>query len=289
MEDKIEYEKKSERNSITSQQYRRPKNENEIGKKLPNYGQIVLGALTQPTKVREGVQITDISMCHTQKVFQLIAPKPQTPQTAIRTATGTALHMYTQKKIKNPNPDRYEVEALVEHKGYIFGSIDLYDKEFNVVVDIKTKIVENERWEIKPFSSHEEQLRDLMALKKAANGVLVYVLIGCSKSTLEFNYEMNEDELQLQLEKLEKRANTFLNAKKLKDPALAEHVFFDKSLNWLCHRIDKKTGKGIFCPYFWDCFTMIKEEKERDASADTTKEEDNEDTRGDELALNPTT
>jgi hypothetical protein len=204
----------------------------------------------------------------------LIKPKSQTPQTTIRTATGTALHIYTQKKLKNPDPDRYEVESPVEHKGYIFGSIDLYDKEFNIVVDIKTKIVENERWEIKPFLSHEEQLMDLMALKKAGNGVLVYILIGCSKSTLEFNYEMTEYELQLQLEKLEKRACSFLNAKNQKDPSLAEHVFFNNSLNWLCQRTDKKTGTGIFCPYYWDCFPMIKEEKERQVNIESTQDED---------------
>ena len=173
--------------------------------------------------------------------------------------------MYTQRKIKNPDPSRYDVESLVDHEGWIFGTIDLYDREFNTVIDIKTKLVENESWEIKPFSSHEQQLKDLMTLKKASNGVLVYLLIGCSsRPTLEFNYEMNKYDLQMQLKDLEKRAASFLNAKKQRDPALAEHVFFNKSLNWLCHRIDKKTGKGIFCPYYWDCFGLIKEQKERE-------------------------
>jgi hypothetical protein len=267
-------EKESPRSCIIAN-IREKNQEYEIDKGLPHYGDIVLEALTQSPKVREGVQITDINLCHRQKIFQLIKPKPQTPETTIRTATGTALHLYTQKKLKNPDPNRFEIEALVEHKGYIFGSIDLYDREFNVVVDIKTKIVENERWEIKPFSSYEEQLKDLMALKKAKNGVLVYILIGCSnKSTLEFNYEMNEYDLQQQLEKLEKRASSFLNAKKRKDPSIAEHVFFNNNLNWLCHRTDKKTGQQIFCPYYWYCFPLIKEEKERKDHTQSTQDEE---------------
>jgi hypothetical protein len=239
-------------------------------KGLPRYGEIVLKALTQPPKIREGVQITEINLCDRQKIFQLTKPKSQTPQNVVRTATGTALHIYAQRKIKNPDPSLYDVELLVEHDGWIFGTIDFYDREFDVVVDIKTKLVENEGWEIKPFSSHEQQLKDLMALKKARNGVLVYLLIGCSsKSYLEFYYEMNEYELQLQLKNLEKRAASFLNAKKQSNPALAENVFFNKGLNWLCHRIDKKTGNGIFCRYYWDCFTMIKEEKEKEHKDDS--------------------
>lgn len=248
--------------------------EYKIDKVLPRYGEVVLKALTQSPKIREGVQITDINLCHRQKIFQRIKPKPQTPQTAIRTATGTALHIYAQRKIKNPDPSRYDVENLVEHEGWIFGTIDLYDKEFNAVIDIKTKLVENESWEIKPFSSHEQQLKDLMALKKARNGVLVYLLIGCSsRSYLEFYYEMNEYELQTQLKDLEKRAASFLNAKKQSNPTLAEYVF-NKSLNWLCHRTDKKTGKAIFCPYYWDCFAMIKEEKEREDDAEAIPDDD---------------
>jgi hypothetical protein len=76
------------------------------------------------------------------------------------------------------------------------------------------------------------------------------------------------------LEKLEKRACSFLNAKKRKDPSLAEHVFFNNNLNWLCHRTDKNTGKGIFCPYYWDCFLMIKEEKERKDDIESNQDKD---------------
>lgn len=241
----------------------------EINYGLPPYGEIVLKALTQSPKIRDGIQITELNLCHRQKIFQLKDPKPQSPQNTVRAAAGTALHMYAQRKIKNPDPTRYDVELLVEHEGWIFGTIDLYDKENDVVVDIKTKLVDNERWEIKPFSSHEQQLKDLMALKKARNGVLIYLLIGCSDNpTVEFNYKMDEYELQLQLKDLEKRATSFLNAKKQSNPALAEYVFFNKSLNWLCHRTDKKTGKELFCPYYWECFTMIKEEKEREVDGE---------------------
>jgi hypothetical protein len=72
--------------------------------------------------------------------------------------------------------------------------------------------------------------------------------------------------------------DSFLNAKKQSDPALAQYVFFNKGLNWLCHRIDKKTGKGIFCPYYWDCFAMIKEEREREDDAESIPDDGLENT-----------
>jgi hypothetical protein len=55
---------------------------------------------------------------------------------------------------------------------------------------------------------------------------------------------MNKNEIQEQLKKLEEKAVSYLKAKNHKDPYLAKHVFFEKSLNWLCNRTDRKTGNG---------------------------------------------
>jgi hypothetical protein len=54
------------------------------------------------------------------------------------------------------------------------------------------------------------------------------------------------------------------------DSAL-EDLFFDKSLNWLCHRTDK-TGKNIFCTYYLDWIAIIKEEKERKDDVETIQD-----------------
>ena len=62
----------------------------EINYGLPRYGEIVLKALTQSPKIRDGIQITELNLCHRQKIFQLKDPKPQSPQNTVRAAAGTA-------------------------------------------------------------------------------------------------------------------------------------------------------------------------------------------------------
>jgi hypothetical protein len=106
---------------------------------LPHYEEIVLDAITEPPKLRNGVKITDITTCCRLKIFEIVNPKERAPQDKVRTASGTAIHRYLQKKISNPDPERYDVELPVDYKEYIFGSIDLYDKKFNVIIDIKTR------------------------------------------------------------------------------------------------------------------------------------------------------
>ena len=46
-----------------------------------------------------------------------------------------------------------------------------------------------------------------------------------------------------------------------RDPSIANYAFFDKGLNWLCHRIDKKTADHVWCPYYWDCMALIARDK----------------------------
>jgi hypothetical protein len=94
------------------------------------------------------------------------------------------------------------------------------------------------------------------------------VIVGGNNEPLkQFNYHMTKNERQEQLKKLEDKATSFLNATNKKEPYLAKYVFFDKQLKWLCHRNNRKTGKDIMCPYYWDCFAMIK--RERDESEDS--------------------
>lgn len=181
--------------------------------------------------------------------------------------------------MKNPDPQRYEVEAPVEYKGFIYGNIDLYDNQLQIVIDIKEKIV-NGTWEVKPLSSQEEQLKDLMAMKGVSRGVLILILLNGKEGIKQFNYYMNPEECQMQLNKLEQKARLFLNTKNEKDPYLAPHVFFNKNLNWLCHRVDMKMGQDIWCPYYWDCFPMIRREKEK--QTDTETKNDNDDVESDD-------
>jgi hypothetical protein len=160
-------------------------------------------------KVRDGVQITDLTLCPRRKIFEIVNPKEQSRQTIVRTAAGKGLHRFVQKKIKNPDIDRYEVP--VEYKDSIYGSIDLYDRELEIVIDIKEKVV-NGSWEIRPSSSQEEQLKDLMAMKNVSKVALVLILVNGKEAIKQFSYYMTEEERLEQLKNLHEKANLFLTA-----------------------------------------------------------------------------
>ncbi|GEM_PF-1238739 len=232
----------------------------DVGIQFPDYTEIILKAIDQPMKIREGVQITDLTLCPRRKIFEIVNPKEQSRQTIVRTAAGKGLHRFVQKKIKNPDPDRYEAEVPVEYNNFIYGSIDLYDKVLETVIDIKEKVVSG-TWEIRPLSSQEEQLKDLMAMKNVSKGALVLILVNGKEAIKQFNYYMTEEERLEQLRDLNEKGSLFLTAKNDRDPSIANYAFFDKSLNWLCHRIDKKSGDHVWCPYYWDCMALIAREK----------------------------
>jgi CRISPR/Cas system-associated exonuclease Cas4 (RecB family) len=232
----------------------------DVDIQFPDYTEIILKAIDQPMKVRDGVQITDLTLCPRRKIFEIVNPKEQSRQTIVRTAAGKGLHRFVQKKIKNPDPDRYEAEMPVEVNDFIYGSIDLYDKELEIVIDIKEKVV-NGSWEIRPLSSQEEQLKDLMAMKNVSKGALVLILVNGKEAIKQFNYYMTEEERLEQLRNLNEKGSLFLTAKNNRDPSIANYAFFDRSLNWLCHRIDKKTADHVWCPYYWDCMALIAREK----------------------------
>jgi hypothetical protein len=113
-----------------------------------------------------------------------------------------------------------------------------------------------------------------MAIKDVSNGVLMLVLVGGGNNEpiKQFNYHMTKNERQQQLKNLEDKATSFLNARNKKDPYLAKYVFFDNQLKWLCHRNDRKRGKDIMCPYYWDCFAMIKREREENEDSQDTRD-----------------
>jgi hypothetical protein len=230
--------------------------------KIPDYREIIFSSVVPGPRVCDGVQVSQINMCDRKNILQIVDPIEESSRDKIRKVTGIAMHSYTQKKIvRNPDPSIFEVEKQVHCSDFIFGNIDLYDKDVGVAVEIKTKIVQDPKWKVRPFVSHIQQLKDLMAMGNISYGALVYEVIGGNEPLVQFNYRMDKDEHEEQLKILEERATRFLNAKNKKDPALAKHVFFNKDLRWLCDRIDKQTGEHVWCPYYWKCMSMIAKEK----------------------------
>lgn len=202
-------------------------------------------------------------LCPRKKVFEIVNPKNQSYQTTVRTAAGQGLHRLMQKQLKKSDPEAYESEMPVEYKNFVYGSIDVYDKRCDVVIKTKEKIV-NGPWDLRPHSSHEEQLMSLMAMNNTSRGVIVLIILDKTDQVKQFNYFMTEEQKKRQLMKLEENADSFLNAKNGRNPGLAQHVFFDRNLKWLCSKTDKKSGEDVLCPYYWECLAMIVEKKKKE-------------------------
>jgi hypothetical protein len=77
---------------------------------FPDYAEIITKAIGQTVKLKDGVQITDLTLCPRKKIFEIVNPREQSQQTIVRTAAGSGLHRLIQKKIKESDPERYEIE-----------------------------------------------------------------------------------------------------------------------------------------------------------------------------------
>jgi|SRR5712692_9679770 len=67
---------------------------------IPDYTEIILKAIDQPMRIRDGVRITDLTLCPRRKIFEIINPKEESKQTVVRTAAGNGLHRLVQKKTR---------------------------------------------------------------------------------------------------------------------------------------------------------------------------------------------
>lgn len=254
--------------------------------KFPDYAEIILKALEQPM---DYVKVTDRILCPRQKIFEIVNPKGQSYQAKENTRKGRDIHKQIQRWLKKSFPEVYEIERSVQFKNLIFGSIDVYDKKLDIVIEIKVSPKEktvNSSWDEKPRTWDVEQLKYLMAMNNTSRGKIILVFPNGMITVKEFDHIMLEGEKKRYLMKLDENAKSFLIAKNSRDPGLAKHVFFDGNLNWLCQR------KGeVMCPYFFQCMSMIGKEKgmgdayydissEVERISQKPKEEDNENSEG---------
>ena len=195
------------------------------------------------SKPRAGQHVSDVTMCPRQRVFKEIDPVPLTDKDLNVFSSGKAVHEAVQWLFLN-NQRRFEKEKYVEYEN-IEGSVDIYDKKKNVPIEFKTVRSPNID---KPRSFQVEQLKYYMAMLNAPVGYMFYQCLMHfeNKPFRIFKITMTESERKDQLVKLVSESKSLEVAKKAKDPSLANHVYFDRELNWLCKD----------CPYAEKCQKM---------------------------------
>lgn len=191
------------------------------------------------TEFRDGIHVTDLTLCPRKSIFRKLEPKPITNKELNFFTSGRAIHAAIEE-LAQAEP-KFDIEKEVTWEG-IKGTIDLYDSQNNIPIECKSTRVKTVV-EAKKF--HIEQLKAYMAMKNSIKGIILYqcLLNFDDKPFVEFEFEttveQNKETLQVLLIKAKDYAKNLEN----KTPMLAENVFDNPEMNWLCRD----------CPYYEKC------------------------------------
>jgi hypothetical protein len=209
---------------------------------LEDYLAILKEAHKQLTSSEKSIAIKDLALCHRKKVFSMIDPVPMTAEELYGYVSGQAAHDIIERLFRMfPNRFRLEMEVYYET---VRGKVDVYDKLYNCIIDIKTS--SSQKVLLKPFKFHEEQVRYYMAIQDSEDGVLMYYMNNIYGKYRLFPIYMSVEERKAQLEKLRLYATSLLKAIEVGDPSLAKGIYDDNEIKWLCNK----------CPYLEKCKVM---------------------------------
>jgi hypothetical protein len=138
-------------------------------------------------------------------------------------------------------PDRFRSQMPIQFENVV-GRIDVYDKLFQIVIEIKTS---NSAFMLRPNKWDVQQLRYYMSMVDSEEGVIIYQLIVPMKYAM-FPIHMNERERKQERDRLKKEALSLYHAIETRDPSAAKAIYDDKELEWLCKK----------CPYLNKCIAM---------------------------------
>lgn len=200
------------------------------------------------TERRDGVHVSDLSLCSRKGVFRKIEPRMTTMLELNFYTSGRGIHEAIQNLVES-QPDTFEIEKEIEYNG-IVGHVDLYDKCNNIPIEAKSV---RKKEVLEPYKHHVEQLKSYMAILDAGTGIILYqhLLNFEDKPFKEFEISMTKEERADQRTKLRKEASKFEKAISLNDPMVANGVWKNKDLNWLCKN----------CPYKASCKAHEEPEK----------------------------
>lgn len=191
------------------------------------------------TEFRDGIHITDLTLCPRKSILRKLEPNPLTIKELNFFTSGRAIHAAIQE-LAQAEP-KYDIEREVEFEG-IKGTIDLYDSENNIPIECKSTRVKTVT---KAKSFHIEQLKAYMAFTKSTKGFILYqcLLNFDDKPFVEFEFETTEEENKQTLQILLLKAKDYAKNLEDKTPMLAENVFDNPDMKWLCRD----------CPYYKKC------------------------------------
>jgi len=197
----------------------------------------------QYNQVREGIHVSDITLCPREACFRRLDPKPLTNTDLNFFTSGKAIHEALQSLIRK-DPDRFELEKEVK-MGDIVGHIDIFDKKYHIPIEAKSARVKTME---EPKAHYLKQLEAYMTLTDSTKGI---ILVQCllnyeDKPFLEFEHTMTDEQLDATREQLYKDAIQLKSGIMNMDPALVRHINYDLTLNWKCR----------YCPYAKPCEQM---------------------------------
>jgi hypothetical protein len=205
---------------------------------MENYIGILREAHEQLICRRMTISVKDLSLCHMKKVFSVIDPVPMTDEELYEYVSGQASHDVIERLFM-VYPNRFRSEMEIQYKN-IKGKIDVHDKLLNNIIDIKTS--KSQKFLLKPFKFHMEQVKSYMSIMDSEEGQIIYQLDKLGKY-LSFPIYMTEAERKEQLNKLKKEAVLLQKAIEAQDPSLVEGIYNDDEIRWLCSK----------CPYLEKC------------------------------------
>jgi len=191
-------------------------------------------------KVREGIHVSDITLCPREACFRRLDPKPLTNTDLNFFTSGKAIHEAIQSLVKK-YPNRFEIEKEVRH-GEIRGHIDLFDKTNHIPIEAKSARVKTMS---EPKAHYLKQLEGYMALTGSDTGIiLVQCLLNYEDAPfIEFEHHMTEEQRHNTMKQLEEDATMLKCGIANVDPSLVRHINYDLTLNWKCR----------YCPYAKPC------------------------------------
>ena len=195
------------------------------------------------SKPREGIHVSDITLCPRKTCYQKIDPVPLDMKSLNFFSSGRAIHDSLQI-LAERYPHRFEIEKEIT-SNTITGHIDLYDKIDNVPIEAKSMRV---RDITDPKRHHVDQLKAYMTLTDSDNGILLYQLLlhFDDKPWREYHITMNSYERDTKRNEMQLDASKLQAAIDKGDPQLARHIAYNSAFNWLCRS----------CPYEADCLKL---------------------------------
>jgi hypothetical protein len=212
---------------------------NDQNSSMTNYIEILKEAQEILFSDDKTISVKDLTLCPRKKIYSIIDRLPMTNQQLSNITIGKIAEYVIKKYFMLFN--RFDFDLEIQYKN-VKGFVDIYDKLAHTIIEIKISRIGNIT---KPNKWDEEQIKNYMAILDCEKGVILYSA-NYFTNWNQFTIQLSAKERQERLKKLDFDSQQLLKAIYAKDPSLANGIYLDYNLNWLC--------KG--CPYLNGCQSL---------------------------------